>query len=176
MSHSSKAPLDTHHRHNPSAIPQTSTESSQRKRKSSPLNESEPTREQKRKSEHSESKDEVATKTKLGKHTSTAMKQNSAPIKSSSKVTDRPKMTVANVFGGDSSDDDEEMPFEAKLRLKNMGKNTPTSTGPNSFGKVTGKGFIDPRVQWKKVIEDAKKKTDEEEDKYKSQIRSTSNS
>ena len=56
---------------------------------------------------------------------------------------------------------------QAKLRLKNLGKQTPTSTGPNSFGKITGKGFIDPRVQWKKVIEETKKKTDEEEDRAK---------
>lgn len=41
-----------------------------------------------------------------------------------------------------SEDDDEEMPREARLRMRNLGKDTPTSSGPNSFGK-TARGFTD---------------------------------
>ena len=95
--------------------------------------------------------------------------QNLKQTASEGKGETKPKSTLsaADVFGDDSDDETEEMPFQAKLRLKNLGKQTPTSTGPNSFGKVTGRGFIDPRVQWKKVIEETKKKTDEEEDRVK---------
>ncbi|VDH90195.1 Hypothetical predicted protein [Mytilus galloprovincialis] len=40
------------------------------------------------------------------------------------------------------SDEEEEMPFEAKMRMKNIGRETPTAAGPNSFGK--GRlGFVD---------------------------------
>ncbi|XP_032269685.1 PEST proteolytic signal-containing nuclear protein-like isoform X1 [Phoca vitulina] len=41
----------------------------------------------------------------------------------------------------------EEMPPEAKMRMKNIGKATPTSAGPNSFNK--GKhGFSDHQKLW----------------------------
>ncbi|CAI8011279.1 PEST proteolytic signal-containing nuclear protein [Geodia barretti] len=59
---------------------------------------------------------------------------------------------VSQVFGNDS-DEEEEMPPEAKLRMRNIGKNTPTSSGPNSFYK--GKmGFSDPRAGYKRYSED----------------------
>ncbi|XP_064405629.1 uncharacterized protein LOC135350695 isoform X2 [Halichondria panicea] len=51
--------------------------------------------------------------------------------------------TVAAAFGSDS-EDEEEMPADAKLRMRNVGKNTPTSSGPNSFNK-TKSGFSVPR-------------------------------
>ncbi|XP_076307644.1 uncharacterized protein LOC143223483 isoform X2 [Tachypleus tridentatus] len=44
--------------------------------------------------------------------------------------------------------DDEEMPPEAKMRMRNLGRDTPTSAGPNSYGK-TRQGFCD----MKKVFE-----------------------
>lgn len=46
------------------------------------------------------------------------------------------KTKVSNVFNPDESDEEEEMPPEAKMRMKNIGKDTPTSSGPNSFGKT----------------------------------------
>ncbi|XP_076307642.1 PEST proteolytic signal-containing nuclear protein-like isoform X1 [Tachypleus tridentatus] len=55
--------------------------------------------------------------------------------------------SVAEVFNQDS-DDDEEMPPEAKMRMRNLGRDTPTSAGPNSYGK-TRQGFCD----MKKVFE-----------------------
>ena len=53
---------------------------------------------------------------------------------------------VASVFGGESSDDEEEMPAEAKARMRNVGKFTLTSAGPNSYSKGKG-GFIDPKAK-----------------------------
>lgn len=60
------------------------------------------------------------------------IKLNAAP-----KVTSiQPlKVAPASVFNADESDE-EEMPPEAKMRMKNIGKDTPTSSGPNSFGKT----------------------------------------
>ena len=47
--------------------------------------------------------------------------------------------SIVSAFN-DESDEEEEMPLEAKLRMKNIGKGTPTASGPNSFGK-TSQGF-----------------------------------
>jgi hypothetical protein len=52
----------------------------------------------------------------------------------------KPKIENKSVFGSDS-EDEEEMPREAKLRMRNIGKDTPTSAGPNSFKTI--KGFSD---------------------------------
>ncbi|GFN95701.1 pest proteolytic signal-containing nuclear protein-like [Plakobranchus ocellatus] len=55
---------------------------------------------------------------------------------------------AAKVFDEDEESDSEEMPPEAKMRMKNIGRNTPTASGPNSYGK--GKhGFVDRQ----KIIE-----------------------
>lgn len=64
----------------------------------------------------------------------------SAPPK---KETPKPKVPVASVFANDDSDE-EEMPAEAKMRMRNIGRDTPTSSGPNSFGK-TKQGFCDSK-------------------------------
>lgn len=53
------------------------------------------------------------------------------------------KGAMASVFN-DESDEEEEMPAEAKMRMRNVGRNTPTSAGPNSFNKGS-KGFSDHR-------------------------------
>ncbi|KAI9555454.1 hypothetical protein GHT06_017969 [Daphnia sinensis] len=63
-----------------------------------------------------------------------------------------------SVFGESSdSDEAEEMPPEARMRMKNIGRDTQTSAGPNSFGK-TRQGFCDSKKvferQMKKVIEE----------------------
>ena len=43
---------------------------------------------------------------------------------------------INSIFNPDESESDEEMPAEARMRMKNIGKDTPTSSGPNSFGKT----------------------------------------
>lgn len=47
-----------------------------------------------------------------------------------------PNPKISNVFNNDSDSEPEEMPQEAKMRMRNIGKETPTSSGPNSFGKT----------------------------------------
>ncbi|XP_044538558.1 PEST proteolytic signal-containing nuclear protein-like isoform X2 [Gracilinanus agilis] len=50
-----------------------------------------------------------------------------------------------------ASNEPEEMPPEAKMRMKNIGRDTPTLAGPNSFNK--GKhGFLDNQKLWKRNI------------------------
>lgn len=70
------------------------------------------------------------------------------------------KHTVASVFNNDDDDEPEEMPAEAKMRMRNIGRDTPTSAGPNSFGK-TKQGFCDS----KKIFEKTLKKAMEEASK-----------
>uniref|UniRef100_A0A5S6QIG0 PEST proteolytic signal-containing nuclear protein n=1 Tax=Trichuris muris TaxID=70415 RepID=A0A5S6QIG0_TRIMR len=49
-----------------------------------------------------------------------------------------------SIFNDDSESENEEMPPECRMRMRNLGRDTPTSSGPNSFSK--GKhGFIDSR-------------------------------
>lgn len=60
---------------------------------------------------------------------------------------------VASVFGQDDDSEEEEMPAECKMRMRNIGRDTPTSSGPNSFGK-TKQGFCDA----KKIFERQLKK------------------
>nr|CDS28748.1 PEST proteolytic signal containing nuclear [Hymenolepis microstoma] len=59
---------------------------------------------------------------------------------------------VAQVFGEDESDEEDEMPVEARIRMRNKGRETPTSSGPNSFGK-SRYGFIDRRALQNKQLE-----------------------
>ncbi|XP_069104937.1 PEST proteolytic signal-containing nuclear protein-like [Argopecten irradians] len=85
-------------------------------------------------------------------------KQNVTPIKMSlssqkpkeSSATVKPKTAaVAKAFAEDS--DEEEMPPEAKMRMRNIGRDTPTAAGPNSFGK--GRlGFCDRQKMVEKEI------------------------
>jgi len=51
------------------------------------------------------------------------------------------KPSVSSVFNNDS-DDEEEIPQEARMKMRNVGRETITSSGPNSFGK-TRHGFVD---------------------------------
>ncbi|CAK8672648.1 PEST proteolytic signal-containing nuclear protein-like [Clavelina lepadiformis] len=54
---------------------------------------------------------------------------------------------AAAVFNESSDSEPEEMPTEARMRMKNIGRNTPTSAGPNSFNK--GRlGFMDTGKLW----------------------------
>ncbi|XP_032675993.1 PEST proteolytic signal-containing nuclear protein-like [Odontomachus brunneus] len=75
------------------------------------------------------------------------------------KTTTAQKPTVASVFN-DEDDEPEEMPAEARMRMRNIGRETPTSAGPNSFGK-TKQGFCDS----KKIFEKTLKKAMEEANK-----------
>ncbi|XP_028637814.1 PEST proteolytic signal-containing nuclear protein-like isoform X2 [Grammomys surdaster] len=56
---------------------------------------------------------------------------------------------VAAAFNEDEDSEPEEMPPEAKMSMKNIGRDTPTSAGPNSFNK--GKhGFSDNQKLWER--------------------------
>ncbi|KYM76637.1 PEST proteolytic signal-containing nuclear protein [Atta colombica] len=79
--------------------------------------------------------------------------------KSTAKTTVQ-KPTVASVFNADDDEEPEEMPAEARMRMRNIGRETPTSAGPNSFGK-TKQGFCDS----KKIFEKTLKKAMEEANK-----------
>ncbi|CAD7681774.1 unnamed protein product [Nyctereutes procyonoides] len=60
-------------------------------------------------------------------------------------------LSVAAAFNEDEDSEPEEMPPEAKMRMKNIGRDTPTSAGPNSFNK--GKhGFSDNQKLWEQNI------------------------
>lgn len=65
------------------------------------------------------------------------------------KVSDK----VASVFGDESSDEEEEMPFEAKMKMRNLGRKTPTSSGPNSYGK-NNLGFCDSKKLFEKQLQE----------------------
>ncbi|XP_068177699.1 PEST proteolytic signal-containing nuclear protein-like isoform X2 [Antennarius striatus] len=61
------------------------------------------------------------------------------------------KPGLASVFNEDDDSEPEEMPPEAKMRMKNVGRETPTSAGPNSFNK--GKqGFSDNQKLWERKM------------------------
>ncbi|XP_053680424.1 PEST proteolytic signal-containing nuclear protein-like isoform X2 [Anopheles nili] len=71
-----------------------------------------------------------------------------------SKEPPRLMKPVANAFRlADDSDDSEpeEMPAECRMRMRNIGRETPTSSGPNSFGK-TKHGFCDSKKMFEKKI------------------------
>uniref|UniRef100_A0A182YC91 PEST proteolytic signal-containing nuclear protein n=1 Tax=Anopheles stephensi TaxID=30069 RepID=A0A182YC91_ANOST len=71
-----------------------------------------------------------------------------------SKEPARLMKPVANAFRlADDSDDSEpeEMPAECRMRMRNIGRDTPTSSGPNSFGK-TKHGFCDSKKMFEKKI------------------------
>ncbi|KAL1497622.1 hypothetical protein ABEB36_008552 [Hypothenemus hampei] len=84
------------------------------------------------------------------KNMSIQMKLNSIKAASSSN---KPKLSVASAFNQDSDDEPEEMPPEARMRMRNIGRNTPTSSGPNSFGK-TKQGFSDSKKLFEKSLKD----------------------
>lgn len=74
-----------------------------------------------------------------------------APV-STTKPVKPIKSTVQSAFNLDSDDEVEEMPDECRRRMRNIGRDTPTSSGPNSFGK-TKQGFCD----FKKIFEKQQK-------------------
>jgi len=82
--------------------------------------------------------------------TGTSLSRVIAPISAKVPIFSRPSKLVspmvptlpsksakiASVFNIDDDDEPEEMPPECKMRMKNVGRDTPTSAGPNSFGKT----------------------------------------
>ena len=46
------------------------------------------------------------------------------------------------------------MPVEAKMRMRNVGRETITSSGPNSFGK-TKQGFTDANKLFERQLKEA---------------------
>ncbi|KAK7601081.1 hypothetical protein V9T40_008522 [Parthenolecanium corni] len=65
-----------------------------------------------------------------------------------------PSRTVASVFGDESDEEPEEMPPEARMRMRNIGRDTPTSSGPNSYGK-TKQGFCNVKKVFEKNLKEA---------------------
>ena len=88
-------------------------------------------------------------KLQSGPMKSIALKLNAAPKVKSLGLSQKLPAPVASVFGADDSDSEEEMPVEAKMRMKNVGRETITSSGPNSFGK-TRQGFTDTKKLYEK--------------------------
>lgn len=79
-------------------------------------------------------------------------------------LTMKPKVgSAASVFGGEDDEDQEEMPPEARMRMKNIGRDTPTSAGPNSFGK-TRMGFCDSKKIYEKQLKDVQDKSNKLDD------------
>lgn len=68
-------------------------------------------------------------------------------------------MSVAAAFGDDSDSEPEEMPAEAKMRMKNVGRDTPTAAGPNSFGK-SRLGFCDTQRTHERLMKEIAEKVD----------------
>ncbi|XP_058427424.1 PEST proteolytic signal-containing nuclear protein-like [Marmota monax] len=54
---------------------------------------------------------------------------------------------IAAAFNEDEDSEPEEMPPGAKMRMKNTGRDTPTSAGPNSFNKGKQR-FSDNQKPW----------------------------
>ncbi|XP_065208732.1 PEST proteolytic signal-containing nuclear protein-like [Planococcus citri] len=65
-----------------------------------------------------------------------------------------PSRSVASVFGEESDEEPEEMPPEARMRMRNIGRDTPTSAGPNSYGK-TKQGFCNAKKVFEKNLKEA---------------------
>jgi len=60
--------------------------------------------------------------------------------------------SVGQVFGQDSdSEEEEEIPAEARMKMRNVGRETITSAGPNSYGKTRG-GFIDEAAMFNREM------------------------
>jgi len=84
-----------------------------------------------------------------------SQKAPAAALASSSSLapsSSKGRSKVASVFSmGDDSSSEEEMPHEAKMRMRNVGRDTITSSGPNSFGK-TRQGFCDANKLYEKNL------------------------
>ncbi|XP_050436567.1 PEST proteolytic signal-containing nuclear protein-like [Adelges cooleyi] len=84
------------------------------------------------------------------------IKLNTPSTKEPPKLPKPASKSVAAVFGDLSDDEPEEMPKEARMRMRNIGRDTPTSAGPNSFGK-TKHGFCNTGKLMEKSLKEATK-------------------
>ncbi|XDV14536.1 hypothetical protein PO909_014773 [Leuciscus waleckii] len=85
------------------------------------------------------------------KPTSISIKLGASKPKEPTPALPAKKAGLASVFNEDDDSEPEEMPPEAKMRMKNIGRETPTSAGPNSFNK--GKqGFSDHQKLWERKL------------------------
>jgi len=119
------------------------------------------------KEEHYKKKLSFNAKSKMIKKPSKTV--NSLSIALKSKVVEKTKAKSipkrAALF--DSSDSEpEEMPLEARMRMRNIGRNTPTSSGPNSFNK-SKLGFVDSQKHWQKQQESILNHIQKKDDKPK---------
>uniref|UniRef100_A0A3B5KT94 PEST proteolytic signal-containing nuclear protein n=1 Tax=Xiphophorus couchianus TaxID=32473 RepID=A0A3B5KT94_9TELE len=88
---------------------------------------------------------------KIGFSMGSKMAKKSNPISIKLGATVSVKLILQNTICADSISEPEEMPPEAKMRMKNIGRETPTSAGPNSFNK--GKqGFSDNQKLWERKM------------------------
>ncbi|NP_001080670.1 PEST proteolytic signal containing nuclear protein L homeolog [Xenopus laevis] len=86
---------------------------------------------------------------RLKKSQPISIKLGASKPKEAAPAIVKKKSAVASVFNDDDDSEPEEMPPEAKMRMKNIGRDTPTSAGPNSFNK--GKhGFSDSQKLWER--------------------------
>ncbi|XP_072178380.1 PEST proteolytic signal-containing nuclear protein-like [Diadema setosum] len=115
--------------------------------------------------EDGDSVKEIAGK-RIMKIAPVSMKLSTVKPKELEKKVAKPSRSVAKAFADESDEEEEDMPPEAKMRMKNIGRNTPTSAGPNSFNK--GKmGFCSPSAKWK--VQNLKSEAEKrEEEKGKS--------
>ena len=97
-------------------------------------------------------------KTKFG----IAIKLGGPKSETSEKTEVKKAPKVASVFNEDDSSDEEEMPVEAKMRMRNVGRETITSSGPNSFGK-TKRGFTDTNRLFERQMKEAMDKVSNDE-------------
>jgi len=74
------------------------------------------------------------------------------PVVQNKPLLKRPAVKVKDVFKEDSDSDVEEMPPEARMKMRNLGKLTPVACGPNSFSK--GKeGFTNRQKQMERDLQ-----------------------
>ncbi|VDO58382.1 unnamed protein product [Schistosoma margrebowiei] len=73
-------------------------------------------------------------------------------IEKSSEGSRRPAIISPIKLNVPTQSEEEEIPTEARIRMRNLGRYTPTSCGPNSFGKGRF-GFVDRRALLNKQTE-----------------------
>ncbi|XKL61277.1 hypothetical protein PGB90_008334 [Kerria lacca] len=80
-----------------------------------------------------------------------------------------PSKSVASAFGEESDEEPEEMPPEARMRMRNIGRDTPTSAGPNSYGK-TKQGFCNVKKVFEKNLKEAALEVSDDKPKAKTKF------
>uniref|UniRef100_A0A8C5K5R4 PEST proteolytic signal-containing nuclear protein n=1 Tax=Jaculus jaculus TaxID=51337 RepID=A0A8C5K5R4_JACJA len=88
----------------------------------------------------------------IGRQTTKRASTISIRLRSSKPEETVPSLApIAAAFNEDEDSEPEEMTPEAKMRMKNTGRDTPTSAGPNSFNKGM-RGFSDNQKLWERNI------------------------